>query len=449
MPIAKNFYRPTESLGIPTYLVFVRNGTFSNSTTYAVILGQDGSPISVIDSRVLGLEYLQGIMWGNTLIVMFEDPTFGNPNQGFHAWNPFDQTFHTYDYSGPAEFNGIVSMMSSVGIGSDNKLYWIEMEFDDGAHTHNWILVSTEDRSLNGLDRFNSLSDVDNPPSIALGINPAILANDANPMAPWETETSLIRVAIAIQTWGGNPLQKLVSTKYVNLHKSDDSQSSETVASLLNRTDHTHGGYWKEDDGVSGLRSQCMKFGNETPHGVVVWPVTDPTSHGSGSDKTAVSGSLDIDGNWVSIVRDRPATSDGQGAIIFGLPIVSPSVTVIDIPDLKTFILDNGGELGGGTFRLTAGSKISTLPELSILSPNEGQSFGEGLNVTFNASVFSSKFESLEDDIVWNSNVNGNFGVGAPVNFSGLSVGGHTITATVEDPDTNTAQATVRIEIIP
>jgi len=439
---------------VPPYIVFVRDGTDLSSTTYAITLDETGNPIEIIDSRVLGLEALFGIMWGNTFVITFRTGPTGQTRQGMHAWNPFAQQFATYNYDGPPDFNNIVATTSGPCVGRDGKLYWIEMEFDDILKTHDWVLISTEDRSLNGLDRFISLTNLNttfgtgNPDAL----NPSFL--EGNQFAQlqqgiWDAGSDIIRGHVTLQWWclSCNPDQKFNTLFYINLHKTSSASSFETfVESDASTTfgdppPYSHNGYWSEF-GTSPL-SQCSIYGPETIHGVKVWPLGAPTEHSSTTDTIFIAGSLHEDGDFVSLCRLRPTTTDGQGSLRFGLPDGSPSVTVVNIPALDAFVGNPG------TYVLVGGGKVSALPEVSITAPPEGSSFIFGAFTNFIGNAFSAKFGDISSDIKWSSDLDGPLGPlggGASI-FVILTIGAHVVTAAVEDSDMNAGQATVRVTV--
>lgn len=438
----------------PPYVVFVRDGETSTSTTYAITLDDKGDPIATIDSRVLGLEAGLGIMWGNTFVITFRTDPTGKTRQGLHAWNPFAQQFATYNYDGPPDFNGIVATTSGPCVGRDGKLYWIEMEFDDILKTHDWVLISTEDRSLNGLDRFISLTnpnttfDTGNPDAL----NPSFL--EGNQFAQltqglWDAGSDIIRGQVTLQWWclSCNPDQTSNTLMYINLHKTTPASSFETFIESDPGTTfgdppvYSHNGYWSEF-GTSPL-SQCSRYGPETIHGVQVWPLGSPTEYSTGTDTIFISGSLHEDGDYVSLCRLRPTTTDGQGSLRFGPPTGSPAVTVVNIPALDAFVGNPG------TYVLVGGGKVSALPEVSITAPPGGSSFVVGETTNFIGNAFSVAFGDISSDLSWNSDLDGPLGPiggGASI-FVKLTIGDHVVTAAVEDPAMKTGQATIRVTV--
>ena len=204
---------------------------------------------------------------------------------------------------------------------------------------------------------------------------------------------------------------------------------------------YSHNGFWAQFG--PDPATQCALYGTETPQGVNVWPTSSPTDHGASTDRIFIVGSLHEDGDYVSLCRLRPTTTDGQGSLRFGPPTGSPSVTVVNIPALDAFVGNPG------TYVLVGGGKVSALPEVSITAPPEGSSFVFGETTNFIGSAFSAEFGDISSDLTWNSDLDGPLGPiggGASI-FVKLTVGDHVVTAAVEDPNAKTGQATIRVTV--
>ncbi len=96
---------------------------------------------------------------------------------------------------------------------------------------------------------------------------------------------------------------------------------------------------------------------------------------------------------------------------------------------------------------LTGGTPPSnTAPVLSITSPANGSSFDLGTNVTFSASATDAEDGDLSSSVSWASSIDGSLGTGASVTAA-LSVGTHTITASVTDSGNITVTKNVSVTI--
>ena len=99
-------------------------------------------------------------------------------------------------------------------------------------------------------------------------------------------------------------------------------------------------------------------------------------------------------------------------------------------------VTDSNSATSSTTITLT----INAAPSVSITAPADGSSSTEGNVVTFTGTASDSEDGDLTASIAWTSSIDGSIGTGATFNTSALSVGAHTITATVTD--SNSANAT-------
>ena len=79
------------------------------------------------------------------------------------------------------------------------------------------------------------------------------------------------------------------------------------------------------------------------------------------------------------------------------------------------------------------GTTGNTAPTVSISAPADGSVVTEGDAVTFSGSASDAEDGDLSGSLVWTSDLDGQIGTGASFTTSGLSVGGHTVTASVTD----------------
>jgi subtilisin family serine protease len=105
---------------------------------------------------------------------------------------------------------------------------------------------------------------------------------------------------------------------------------------------------------------------------------------------------------------------------------------------LNAFAALSGGGGGGGG---------NTAPSVTITSPADGSTYTEGASVTFTGSAIDAEDGDLSAQISWTSNLDGAIGAGASFSTGTLSVGDHTITASVTDGDGANGSDTVRVTI--
>lgn len=93
------------------------------------------------------------------------------------------------------------------------------------------------------------------------------------------------------------------------------------------------------------------------------------------------------------------------------------------------------------------GSGGNQTPSVTITSPSEGAGFVEGETVTFEGTASDLEDGDLSAGLAWESNLDGALGTGATVSSSVLSVGTHTITASVTDDSGATGSDIISITI--
>ncbi|MEE9190079.1 MAG: Ig-like domain-containing protein, partial [Candidatus Neomarinimicrobiota bacterium] len=88
----------------------------------------------------------------------------------------------------------------------------------------------------------------------------------------------------------------------------------------------------------------------------------------------------------------------------------------------------------------------NTPPTVTVDQPLNGASFEEGTTVALNGSATDTESGNLSSFILWNSNVDGFLGTGSSLNVN-LSVGDHTITASVADTDNASSSSSISISV--
>ena len=98
---------------------------------------------------------------------------------------------------------------------------------------------------------------------------------------------------------------------------------------------------------------------------------------------------------------------------------------------------------------LAGGGPVNTPPTVTISAPANGSSYTQGDNVTFTGSATDSEDGTLTGSITWTSNLDGSIGSGASFSISTLSVGTHTVTASVTDSGSLNDTDTVTVIVNP
>ncbi len=79
------------------------------------------------------------------------------------------------------------------------------------------------------------------------------------------------------------------------------------------------------------------------------------------------------------------------------------------------------------------GGSVNTAPTATISSPTNGSSFTQGTAVGFAGTATDTEDGTISGSLSWTSSLDGAIGSGASFSTTSLSVGGHTITASVTD----------------
>lgn len=108
---------------------------------------------------------------------------------------------------------------------------------------------------------------------------------------------------------------------------------------------------------------------------------------------------------------------------------------------LITIFTDNRNEGGGSADSIdvyaagltTGGGPGNTAPTVTITAPANGSSVTQGTSVSFSGTATDVEDGTISGSLTWTSSINGSIGSGASFSTSTLSVGTHTITASVTD----------------
>jgi hypothetical protein len=110
---------------------------------------------------------------------------------------------------------------------------------------------------------------------------------------------------------------------------------------------------------------------------------------------------------------------------------------------------------GFGFFQLdnvrlnTSSVPTNAAPVVTILSPGSGTSVTAGQSITLIASASDTEDGNISHAIAWTSDRDGSIGSGGTVTTSGLTIGSHTITASVTDSGGRPATASIAITVNP
>ncbi|MEM9556544.1 MAG: S8 family serine peptidase [Acidobacteriota bacterium] len=112
---------------------------------------------------------------------------------------------------------------------------------------------------------------------------------------------------------------------------------------------------------------------------------------------------------------------------------------------VRAFTVPNGPQ----PFALVATGDLGAAdaPSVAITAPSDGTVVTQGASVTFNGTASDPQDGDLSSGIAWSSSRDGALGSGASIATSSLSVGTHTVTASVTDSDSNPGSAAITLTV--
>ena len=184
-----------------------------------------------------------------------------------------------------------------------------------------------------------------------------------------------------------------------------------------------------------------------------VAPVVTITSPGNGSSTTV--------GQSVTFVGTAADTEDGNisssiswvssrdGAIGSG-GTFSTSALSAGTHTITASVVDSGGLTGSASISITVNPvPTNTAPTVSITSPANGASSTVGQSITFVGTATDTQDGNISGTISWASSLDGAIGSGGTFSTSALTIGSHTITASVTDSGNLPGSASISITVNP
>jgi PKD repeat protein len=136
-------------------------------------------------------------------------------------------------------------------------------------------------------------------------------------------------------------------------------------------------------------------------------------------------------------------TSSLDGSLGTGASI-GPSTLTIGTHTITASVTDTNGKTASNSITITV---TNNAPVVVITAPENNASFSSGASVNFVGTANDTEDGSLTSGIAWTSSADGPIGTGGSFSTSSLSVGTHTITATVTDTGGKTASSQITITI--
>ena len=226
---------------------------------------------------------------------------------------------------------------------------------------------------------------------------------------------------------------------------------SRTMNFRLTARDNRSGGGGVNDDSTTVTVSNVGgPFAVTAPNTAVTWAVgtsQNVTWNVAGTDLSPISCSavditLSTDGGstYSVTLAAGVANSGSRSVTVPAAPTTSARVKVQCAGNIF-FDISNANFTIDGT--------SGTPPTVSISAPGDGSSSEIGQSVTFTGSANDVEDGNLSANLSWASSIDGNIGSGASFSTSSLSLGSHTITASVTDSDSLSGSDVITISVTP
>ncbi|MFN7118380.1 MAG: carbohydrate-binding protein [Saprospiraceae bacterium] len=151
------------------------------------------------------------------------------------------------------------------------------------------------------------------------------------------------------------------------------------------------------------------------------------------------------DGNLSSIIS---WSSNVNGNLGTGASISTSNLSV-GTHTITAIVTDGCNAKDSAKINIIVNAPTNTAPVINITAPGNNSAFIQGTAINFMATATDAQDGSLSANINWVSNRDGNLGTGSNLSRSNLTLGLHTITASVTDSDGMTATATISVTVNP
>ena len=212
--------------------------------------------------------------------------------------------------------------------------------------------------------------------------------------------------------------------------------------STLNPGTHTITASVTDSFGNTGNASISITV-DALPVVTITAPLTG-TSFAQGSSIIFTGSATDNEDDNAALTSNLSWSSSINGVIgasgSFSTASLSPGVHTI-----TASVTDSFGNSANDSISIT----VDGLPVVTITAPTDGSSFSQGNSIGFSGSATDNEDNdiTLTAALSWSSSLDGVIGSGANFNYSALSVGTHTITASVTDSFGNNGSASISVSI--
>jgi hypothetical protein len=170
---------------------------------------------------------------------------------------------------------------------------------------------------------------------------------------------------------------------------------------------------------------------NDLPTVTILAPA-DPSIFDFGTTINFVASATDVEDDDTTLTGKIDWTSDRDGVLGVDSGAISISTLSIGTHTITASVQDN--DLGQASDSITV-TITNNPPTVTITEPEDGLSTVFGTEINFVATATDDKDGDLTAQLVWTSSLDGPIGLTGSIIVSDLSVGVHTISASVTDSD--------------
>ncbi|MCH9646666.1 MAG: M36 family metallopeptidase [Deltaproteobacteria bacterium] len=200
-------------------------------------------------------------------------------------------------------------------------------------------------------------------------------------------------------------------------------------------------GWFIDDVAITGGESNCGP-GNTAPTVTITAPA-DGSSSSDGDSVTFTGVANDTEDGDISGSLNWTSSLDGS---IGSGGTFSTSALSVGTHTITASATDSGGLSGSDSITVTVNG-VNTAPVVTITAPADGSTSTSGDSVTFAGTANDNEDGTITASLGWTSNVDGSIGSGGTFSTSSLSVGAHTITASVTDSGGLSGSAAISITV--
>ncbi|MEM7051779.1 MAG: M36 family metallopeptidase [Acidobacteriota bacterium] len=209
----------------------------------------------------------------------------------------------------------------------------------------------------------------------------------------------------------------------------------------VDNTDNDQIGWFIDDVVVSG-NSTCTP--TNTAPTVNISAPSGSTTVTQGDSVTFTGTATDAEDG--SLTGSLSWSSNLDGAIGSGGSFSTSSLSV-GTHTVTASVTDSGGLSGSDSVTVTVNAPTNDVPNVNISSPADPTTVTDGDSVTFTGTATDTEDGTLTGSLSWSSNLDGTIGSGGTFSTTSLSVGTHTVTASVTDSGGASGSDTVTVTV--